>query len=311
MATVRVVTDSACDLPPDLAGQWGIGVVPVYLGYGDLSLRDGVEVLPEEVLARLAAGEFPKLSQPPPGDFLKAYQAIGYDPSGKPRPELGIVSIHVTAQLSGTYNSANLAAGMLPELDITVIDSRTGSMGTGFVVLEAARAARAGKGKDEIVRRAREALDQSAFFLVVPDLNFLYRAGRLGKVTAWLGHSLSLAPVICVRDGAVAPYRLARGYNQGLKALVSAALSWAGNGPVRAAVVHVGAPADADHVMSLAAHAFDLREAYIVHAGGAVTGALGPGVVGLCVAKVAGEEQAGAARAAGEGQGEGRQGQGR
>lgn len=286
MATVRVITDSACDLPRALADEYGIGIVPVYLTFGERAYRDGVDIGPEQVLEKLAAGEFPKMSQPSPGDFLEVYRAVGCDSSGRPLSGVSILSIHVTSELSGTFRGAQLAAGLVPDLDITVIDTQTGSMGSGFVALEAARAARAGNSRDEVIKLTREVFGESAYFLVVPDLNFLHRSGRLGKATAWLGHNLSLAPVICVRDGAVAPYRLVRGYQRGLNALVSAALSWAGKGPVRAAAVHVRAPAEAEHVLEMAARALDLRESHIAHAGCAVTGALGPGTVGLCVSRV-------------------------
>jgi DegV family protein with EDD domain len=285
MAEVKIVTDSACDLPSPMPEELDIGVVPVYLTYGDRTYHDGVDISPRDVLRRLRDGEFPELSQPSPGDFLAVYRATGYDPSGKPVPGASIVSIHVTSQLSGTYNSANLAAGLVPDLDVTVIDSRTGSMGTGFVVLAAARAARAGVSKDEIIAAVHRNIKHSAFFLVVPDLSFLHRAGRLGRAQAWLGQSLSLFPVLCVREGVVMPYRLARGYPQALKALVSAAVARFGKGPVDAAAVHVEAEEDARLVMELASQAFEIQESYTVHAGGAVTGALGPGTVGLCISK--------------------------
>ena len=287
MAVVRIVTDSGCDMPFGLPQGLGIGVVPVYLTYGNHTYHDGVDITPQEVIARLRNGEFPKLSQPSPGDFLGVYRAMGYDAGGKPVPGLSILSIHVTSQLSGTYNSAKLAAALIPDLDLTVIDSRTGSMGTGFIVLEAARAARAGRSKDDICATVRRSIEHSAFFLVVPDLNFLYQAGRLGRAQAWLGQSLSLFPVVCVRKGVVMPYKLARGYPQALKALVSAALSRFGKGPVDAAAVHVAAEEDAKLVLEMATQAFDIRQAYVMHAGGAVTGALGPGTVGLCLTKLA------------------------
>lgn len=287
MVTVRVVTDSASDLPGDLAGELGIDIVPVYLSFSDRSYRDGVDISPDQVLEKLKDGQLPRMSQPSPGDFLEAYRSLGYDTSsGTPHKDVSILSIHVTSELSGTYNGAKLAAELVPDLDITAIDTQTGSMGSGFVAIEAARAARRGMSKEEVLERVQKVIEHSAYFLVVPDLNFLYRSGRLGKATAWLGHSLSLAPVICVRDGAVAPYRLVRGYQRALKALVSAALSWAGKGPVRAAVVHVQAQAEAGQVMRMAARALKLSESYVVHARCAVTGALGPKTVGLCVTRV-------------------------
>ncbi len=286
--TVRVVADSSCDLPEPIRAELGVTVVPVGLTFGAETLRDGVDITAEGALSRVVAGEMPRFSQPPPGDFLAAYRAVGYDPwTGDPYPGLSIVSIHVTARLSGTANSALLAAGMLPGLDITVIDSRTGSMGTGFIVWNAAAAAKVGAERDEVLAIVDKAVKDATFFLVVPDLMHLHRSGRLGRAEAWLGHTLGLTPVICVRAGVVAPYRLMRGRPQGLKACITAALSRYGREtPVDVAAVHVAAEDDARYLLDQAKEAFTLRNALVVHAGGTVSAALGPGTAGLCVSRV-------------------------
>ncbi len=288
--TVRIVADSACDLPASMRDRLGIAVVPTGLTFGSQTLRDGVDITAEGVLERVRAGEIPKFSQPPSGDFFAAYHRLGTDPAtGRPRPGLSIVSIHVTAKLSGTANSALLAARLLPDLDIRVVDSRTGSMGAGFVACQAARLAGCGATVAEVMDLVESALLKTAFFLVVPDLMHLYRAGRLGRAEAWLGHTLGLMPVVSVRDGVVAPYRLMRGRAQGLKACLAAAVARFGRDvPVDVAVVHVGAEEDAHSLLGRATMAFSVREGLVVHAGATVSAALGPGTVGLCVCRAPG-----------------------
>lgn len=233
--------------------------------------------------ARLAGGEFPRFSQPAPWDFVKVYRRLAGAGHAETTPP-HIISIHVTSQLSGTFNSAQLACGLCPDLGITLIDSRTGSMGTGWIVLEAARAAAARMPPEAIVERAAEDTRRGAFFLLVPDLTFLHRAGRLGKARAWLGQALSVSPILCVRDGSVAPYRLASGRVPALRALLAAAMSPCGSvSAVRLAAVHVGAAAQAESLLAQARAALPVTEGLVVHAGATVAGALGPGTVGLCV----------------------------
>ncbi len=257
-------------------------VVSVYTTFDGVALRDGVDITPEGVVEKLRAGQMPTLSQPSPGDFYQVYRGIAERaPGGKAPP---IVSIHVTAKLSGTQNSAALARRMCPDLDITIVDSGTGSMGAGFMVLKAARAAQAGMDRDQVVAIARRAAAQACFYLLVPDLAFIHHAGRLGKAAVWLGQSLSLAPVLSVSDGVVVPYRLSRSKDRALHALATAAARrYRRDQPMWAAAVHVDAENDARLVLDEVAGLFQLEEKHLRHAGAAVSAVLGPGTVGLCM----------------------------
>ncbi|MDP2873381.1 MAG: DegV family protein [Bacillota bacterium] len=287
--SVKIVSDSACDLPAALRERWNVRTVPVYVTFGQETYRDGADISPSEMLARLGRGEYPRFSQPAPWDFVQTYRSLAEEETAVSGQPSSIISIHVTAELSGTVNSALLARELCPELEITVVDSRTGSMGAGWIVLEAARSAAAGVPPDEVMRQAKSATRRGAFFLLVPDLTFLHRAGRLGKAQAWLGQTLSVAPVLSVRAGVVAPYRLARGRAPALRALLAAAMAHCGRcKQVRAAVIHVGAEAEGEALMLRAREAMPIVESLVVHAGATVTGALGPGTIGLCVLR--GEE---------------------
>ncbi|MEW6243645.1 MAG: DegV family protein [Bacillota bacterium] len=285
MRYVMIVTDSTCNLPSHLVSGLSLVVIPIYIIVRGRTFRDGIDISPEQVLELLARGEYPQFSQPAPGDFMKAYRRVREfaDPSC---PRLSVVSIHVTAQLSGTYNAATLAAAGCSEIDILVVDSGTGSMATGWVALEAARAAAAGADRDSIIRLVRSAIDRTAIFVLIPDLTFLHRAGRLGKAQAWLGANLSLNPIVTARRGVLAPYRLVRGRKRGLEMLVKAAVDKIGKGAaVRAAVVHVAAEGDARTVMGAVRDNFCVHEEMILHAAASVTAGLGPGAVALCLLK--------------------------
>ncbi len=295
MRKVAIVTDRACDIPDDLAAELRITRVPLYVSFPDRTYRDDVDITSAEILERLAAGQFPKLSQPSPGDFAAVYRRAamraatgcsGGRARSTDRP-LSLMSIHVTARLSGIQNAARLGAGLCPDLDISIIDSRTGSMGAGWVAIEAARAALSGLDRDGVLQVAQAAVERTAIYLVVPDLIFLHRAGRLGKVSAWLGRTLAVTPVVTAAEGVAFPYALVRGRRRALDTLVEAAFHRFGAArPLRVAVVHVAAEDDARRVLDAARRTFNVVESILTHAGAAVTGGLGPGAVALCVLQV-------------------------
>lgn len=155
MARIAVVTDSVACLPPELVEAYGIRIVPVRIILGERIFRDGIDVTAEEVYAWQRAGIMPTSSQPSVGDFLETYRELA-------RQAEGIVSIHVSAAMTGTYNAALLAAQMVPEVPIRVIDSQAATMAQGFLVLEAAWAAERGASLDEIVARVEALRPPSA-----------------------------------------------------------------------------------------------------------------------------------------------------
>ena len=148
--TVKIVTDSGADLPAQLVKELGITVVPLYVRFGDEVLRDRVDISEDEFYERLTHDPVhPNTTQPTPQDFLKFYKELS------PAAE-GIVSIHLSIKLSGTYNSAMMAKDTLEtECPIEVVDSETLSMALGLVVIAAATAAKAGKSMDEVVEAAK------------------------------------------------------------------------------------------------------------------------------------------------------------
>ena len=199
--TGRVVTDSASDLPPDLARELDIIVVPATVRFGTEVFKDGVELQTEEFFERLLTGpDYPTTSQPTVGDFMETYRSLAEGADG-------IVSVHVSGKLSGTLNSARQGAEQA-DLDCPVeaLDSRQASMATGLVAVACARAAQSGASMSEITETANNAIERSNCIALLDTLEYLEKGGRIGKAQAILGSLLRIKPMITIQDGEVHPY---------------------------------------------------------------------------------------------------------
>lgn len=201
MESTRIVTDSTADLGP-IASEFGITVVPLTVSFGDETFEDGVTIEAHTFFERLAHGhERPTTSQPTPGAFEQTYRQLLNEGAG------GIVSIHISSKLSGTYSTATRSKEMLREMGVTVpievIDSRQGSLGMHFGILAAARVAREGGDAASAAAAARDALARTTLYLVADDLDYLQKGGRIGQAQRVLGTLLNVKPIISLRDGAV------------------------------------------------------------------------------------------------------------
>jgi DegV family protein with EDD domain len=279
VVSVVVVTDSTAYLPEDVVDRYGIEVVPLYVVLAGRSGREGLEVSPADVARTLSQrGGRVSTSRPTPGDFVAAYRR---------RLEAGarhLVSVHLSAELSGTWDAARLAAAQVGEHLVKVVDSRSAAMGSGFAVLAAARAAADGACVDEVVATARRTAAATRTFFVVETLEHLRRGGRLGPAAAFLGSALAVKPVLHVRDGTVVPLEKVRTSARALARLVQRAVEAAGEGPVALAVHHLAAPERAERL------AAELRERLPRHTelhlselGAAIGAHVGPGSVGVVV----------------------------
>jgi DegV family protein with EDD domain len=278
--SVAVVTDSTAYLPSDLTEGYGIHVVPLYVVLPGRSGREGFDIGPEDVARTLAVrGQSVSTSRPTPGDFVAAYrQALD---AGADR----LVSIHLSAELSGTSDAARLAASQVGEHIVTVVDSRSAAMGCGFAVLAAARSAAAGAGAEEVAEAARRTAAQTSTFFVVDTLEHLRRGGRIGAAAAVLGSALAVKPVLHVKDGRVVPLEKVRTTARALHRLVQRAVEAAGDGPVSVAVHHLAAGDRADRLAAeLRERLPALRELHVSELGAAIGAHVGPGAVGVVVA---------------------------
>jgi DegV family protein with EDD domain len=193
---MKIVTDSAVDLPEEMFAQYGIERLPLLINFGTESLRSGVDILPEEFYRRLAASRdnLPTTSQPSVGDFVELYRRVG-------QTDKDIVSVHISSGLSGTINAAAQAAKQCPELNITLIDTKTLSAAEGFQVVATAQAIRRGWPLEKLKQRVQEVGAQTEIFFTLDTLYYLQKGGRIGRVQAMAGSLLNLKPVITVDKG--------------------------------------------------------------------------------------------------------------
>jgi DegV family protein with EDD domain len=287
---VTVVTDSTAYLPSDVVERYGIEVVPLYVVLAGRSGREGLDIAPADVARTLSTrGGHVSTSRPTPGDFVAAYRRC-LDAGAEQ-----LVSVHLSAELSGTWDAARLAAAQVGEHLVRVVDSRSAAMGSGFAVLAAARAAAAGAPVDAVVDVARRTAEVTRTFFVVETLEHLRRGGRIGSAAAFLGSALAVKPVLHVLDGAVVPLEKVRTSARALNRLVQRAVDVAAGRPVALAVHHLAAPERADRLATeLADHVPGLRELHVSELGAAIGAHVGPGSVGVVVCPASHGEEHGA-----------------
>lgn len=235
-----VVTDSSADLPRDWARRNGVEVVPLQVVRDGRAYRDGVDVDQDQILEMLRDPDTPPptTSQAPPGDFRAAYTSA-FDGDAE-----RVLGIFLSAALSGTYDSAAAAARQLESGPVRTVDSRTGSMGLGMLVIRAVELLDAGHGMDEVADEIARVRDRSNLFFTVRDLDGLLRSGRVGRARAWLGDLLGLRPVLTLdAAGEVVPHARVRGREGARDAMLDALDdALAGVKRSRLAVVHAGVP---------------------------------------------------------------------
>lgn len=213
--TIKIVTDSSADLPPDLIKEWGITVVPLYVRFGDNVYRDRIDISDDEFYRRLQSDPtHPNTTQPTPQDFAEVYQKLVQEAEG-------IVSIHISSLLSGTCNSAIQAKeSMDTTCPIEVIDSRSLTLALGSIVIMAARLAKEGKNLDEIVAEVNKAIPDTHLLALFDTLKYLLLGGRIGKAKALLGSVLNTKPMLALKEGETVPAGQVRTRSKGMERLL-------------------------------------------------------------------------------------------
>jgi DegV family protein with EDD domain len=241
---IRIVSDSACDLPPALCAELGIEIVPLTIRFGADELVDRVELTTEAFWERLArSAVLPETSAPSVGGFEAMFRSLHQ------RGADAIVCINLSSRMSATMQSAQIAAkafdGVCP---VSVIDSKSASMGIGMLCLEAVRVASEGGDLDTVVAAVESARDRSHILFTVDTLEYLRKGGRIGGAQAMLGSMLSIKPVITVKDGAVEPVGKVRTRSKALRFIVDRVKEH----PVESlSVLHAQAPDVADFIAML------------------------------------------------------------
>ncbi|MFI5358828.1 MAG: DegV family protein [Halanaerobiales bacterium] len=217
---IGILTDSTCDLGPDLLERYGIEMVPLVINFSEEEVyRDKLDITNQEFFTKLVQAEkLPTTSQPAIGWFVDKYKemAESYD---------AIISIHLAESLSGTCHSARMAANQVEDVRIEVIDSASASMGIGFQVLLARKLAEEGLEFEEIVERVKEMQKNLKIFFTVNDLSYLEKGGRIGKASAFLGSILNFYPILNIseKNGEILPIEKIRGKKKIVKRMLELA----------------------------------------------------------------------------------------
>jgi len=211
---IRIVTDSTADLPNELAEKLDITVVPEYLRFGDEVFRDRVDINEDEFYRRLMNDPIlPKTTQPSPQDFTGVYRNLAQKADG-------IISIHLSSKLSGTYNSAVQGAlAVEDKCPIEVIDSQVVTMGLGEIVIAANEMARSGQTIPQIAAAIYKMIPNIRILGLLDTLKYLALGGRIGKVQALLGSMLNVKPMLAVKDGVLTPSGRVRSRAKGIEIL--------------------------------------------------------------------------------------------
>jgi DegV family protein with EDD domain len=278
MARTVVVTDSTACLPPEFTFDRGIAVVPLHVIIGADDYEEGldVEATPAFVAEALREWKPVSTSRPAPAAFLAAYRLAAT--SGAEQ----ILSVHISAEMSGTYDAAVLAAGESP-VPVRVVDARQVAMGTGFAVRRAAEALTAGADLDEAAEVARRTGEQTVSLFYVDTLEYLKRGGRIGAAAALVGSALSVKPILEVEDGRIGTREKVRTSARALARLESLAVAAAEGHEVEVAIGHLASPERATSLAETLAETLEI-EVSVTEVGAVIGAHVGPGLVGVVVA---------------------------
>jgi DegV family protein with EDD domain len=276
MAKVVVVTDSTAYIPADLIQRHGLQVAPLYVNWDGQTYRDGVDITLAEFYARLKTSKsLPTTSQTTPEDFTKIFSAILAD-GGE------VLGVFISADLSGTVDSAMQVKKAMPAAPIEIVDSRSSAMALGFTALAAARAVESGASRTEGAAVARRAVETSNVIFVVDTLEFLHRGGRIGGAKRFLGTALNLKPLLTVQEGKVAALESVRTKKKATERMLDLIEEQTGGRrPLRLSPLHASAPQEAEALKSAVEARFRPEECFLSEVSPAIGTHVGPGTVGV------------------------------
>jgi DegV family protein with EDD domain len=271
-----IVVDSTADFPDaqDHYPNWR--VVPLYVNFGTDSYKDGVDLTAAQFYERLRTSpELPTTSQPTPGDFLAAYEELGsYE---------RILSVHIAANLSGTFQSAGTAAAQLGDGRVRTIDSESASVATAMLATAIQRRLERGTTDEEIDALVERYLREHGLLFTVDTLEFLARGGRIGRAKAFAGQLMNVKPILSIRAGEVIPVKRVRGNRKAFQEFVDAVTEQTQDVPgLRVGIAHADAPERMVQIEKMVRHLRPQATIEMETMLGAVIGAhAGPGTVGV------------------------------
>jgi DegV family protein with EDD domain len=278
---IKIVTDSTCNLSPEQLQRYDIRVAPISIQFRTETYEEDIDIDRDLFYKKIdEMGIIPTTSQPSPGRFADYYRELTDQGHS-------ILSITITSKHSGTYQSAVLAKDMVPEADVEVFDSLTISFGTGYMVLEAARAAEAGQSRESILKRLEEIRGNMYLGLTPATLKYLQMSGRVGRLATAFASLLDLKPVITIEDGLLEARQNVRTRAKAINRVLELAEEALGTtNPINIATIHAWAPEEGQALLEKAQARFNCKETMIGDLVASLTVHGGPGILGFFAYKV-------------------------
>ena len=281
MSSVAIVSDSTAGLHPDLVTRYDLRIVPLYIKIGERTLREGIDITPSEFYEQLPqCNPLPTTSQPSAGEFAEVYRAL------RDAGASGIASVHLSAGISGTVNSANLAAQQLEGFPIRVIDTRCASAAHMLAVEAGIRVMKEGADLDGVAAIMEQVVDTQRTLFTVDTLEYLYKGGRIGGAAALLGSLLQFKPMLTFREGQIDALERVRKSSRALDRLTEVMANWMGDQPLRAVVIQAACPERAEELIALLPKYLNVAQVQIEPLTPVLGTHVGNGTLGLCCCPV-------------------------
>ncbi|CAM3363024.1 DegV family protein [Paenibacillus lupini] len=284
MGSIRIVTDSASDIPLQLREELGIEMVPLKILFGEETYYDAVTMNTEQFFDKVAASsQLPTSSQPSPMEFQEAYERILQED-----PNASIISIQLSSAVSGTYQSAVIGSSMVEgEPDITVLDSKTASYAYGMRVVAAARMAKEGASKEAILAEIDRMQRSTELYFLVDTLEYLQRGGRIGKASALIGSILNIKPILSLdKDGMVYAVDKVRGSKKAMLRIIDMLEQACGSEPVILTIACTTGKEAAMEFGEMIKSRFNVQEVEYTTVGAVIGTHVGPGTLAVFMRRV-------------------------
>ncbi|MGR6837514.1 DegV family protein [Syntrophomonas erecta] len=271
---IAILADSACDLPEKIIKELNIHILPLKVVYPEGTYSDRVDIEPEDVYKRMPE-EIPKTSMPSPHEITSVIEKI------REEGFTHLLSISLSSNLSGTYDAIKMMANQMEDLTVQVFDSKTLSIGTGWMVMEAARSIAKGFNLDKVIEHLQAMRPRVKVFYVLETLEYLRRGGRIGNVAAMLGEFMHFKPIISVNEeGRYYVYCKTRGRKKSIESLIQV-VEKAAHKPINLSVMHGGARQEAEKVLERLRSLPNVRDIIFSDISPALGVHTGPGLIGI------------------------------
>jgi DegV family protein with EDD domain len=273
---IKIVTDSTCNLSEDVLKQLDIRVAPISIQFGNETYEEDIDISRDLFYSKIdELGIIPTTSQPTPAWFAQYYRELAEQGHS-------ILVITITSKHSGTYDSAMLAKSMVPEADVEVFDSLSISLGTGMMILEAAKAIEDGQNRPQILSRLSEIRDRCQIFITPATLKYLQMSGRVGRLQGALGSLLDLKPIIAVKEGLLEAVENVRTRGKAVNRIIELAKETIGTSdPANIAVLHARAADEGIKLLERVKPQFNCQNTYFADLVSSLAVHGGPGILAL------------------------------